>query len=197
MALGNPFDEGGELLVPNIYGCPLPVPEISHLFAESEREIIFHAMDLDLDPLDPINHLPPSTPSGCSDVFAPFEEWIQILVPEGLNVEEDANDLPCLQFTEQYEEGQMMAMTRQLTLDPSVHPGAVSPAQSSSDISEINVGGHKQKLLWGENGLLGLKEDVPSSGARSKPGLIRGMTKKLKHQLAEFVSVDSSHLHVK
>ncbi|KAJ5371030.1 uncharacterized protein N7496_007122 [Penicillium cataractarum] len=188
MALENPFDIGGELLVPNIYGCPLPVSGMSDLFDESEHEIVFHAMDLDLDPLDPINHLPPPpSPSGCSDVFAPFEEWIQTLIPEGLNVEDDVDDLPCLQLTEHVEEGQMVAMTRQLTLDPSVDSGAASPAQSTSDLSEINVGGHKQKLLWGESGLLGLKEDVPSSGARGKPGLIRGMTKKLKHQLAEFV----------
>jgi hypothetical protein len=155
-----------------------------------EREIIFHAMDL--DPLIPNEHLSPLDPS--------FEEWLETLVPKALNVA-NKNGL-FHQLPQQYEEDEIDPYERAeptedvpnigtLTLDSA----AVSPCQSVSDLSENNVGSHKQKLLWGKNGLLGLKEDVPSDGARRKSGLIRTMTKKLKHQLNDMVS-SSLYLHI-
>jgi hypothetical protein len=190
LALGNPFDNmaSDEYFARSLSHHPDSViSDKTDIF--DEREIVFHAMDLNLDPLDIVNSLEcfpvgAPTPSGSSDIFAPFEEWIKTLVPDGLNV---VGDMPYVQF-EQADEDRMMTMTRQLSLGTQGHSGASSPSHSTSDISRINAGGHKQKLLWGKNGLLGMKEDIPSSSVRPKSGLIRGMTKKLKHQLADFVS---------
>ncbi|CEJ58390.1 hypothetical protein PMG11_07047 [Penicillium brasilianum] len=187
LALGNPFDNmaSDEYFARSLFHPSGPVmSDNTDIF--DEREIVFHAMDLDMNPLDIVNPLksfPPPTPSGSSDIFAPFEEWIKTLVPDGLNV---VGDMPCVPF-EQAEEDRMMTMARQLSLGTRSHSGASSPSQSTSSISGINAGGHKQKLLWGKDGLLGLKEDISPSNVRPKSGLIRGMTKKLKHQLADFV----------
>ncbi|KAF3384566.1 hypothetical protein F1880_002795 [Penicillium rolfsii] len=151
-----------------------------------ESKIIFHAKEL--DPCDPFDHL------GYDMIVGPrntaFEKWLETMMPKALNVNKSGmfHQLP-----QPCEENSIAPYER---AEPTDHPdidtlplnsATASPCQSVSDLSETKVGGHKQKLLWGENGLLGLKEDVPSGGICRKSGLIRTMTKKLKNQLTEIV----------
>lgn len=194
MALGNPFDDMAidrslELSIFGQSGSEVSIdPPLS-----DEREIKFHAIDLD--------------PVGCSE-----EEWLDSLIPSGLSMV-DKNDLIRLLLPQQHGGNETVLglvsptqVTRYERAEPTEdvpnidsltieNSAAVSPCQSTSDLSESDFRGRKQKLLWGENGLLGLPEDVASRGAPRKSGLIRGMTKKLKHQLAEIVSI-SPHLPI-
>lgn len=149
---------------------------------------------MDLEPVDTHYH---------NETFGldeSFEKWLETMMPKALNVVNKSgpfNQLPrcdeqdAIALYERAEPAEDYPNIDALTLNSA----AVSPCQSLSDLSEINVGGHKQKILWGKNGLLGLKEDVPSGGARRKSGLIRTMTKKLKNQLTEMVS-GAPHLHI-
>lgn len=159
-----------------------------HNLAE-ERDIIFHAMDLD--------------PHNDEETFGPldntFEKWLETMMPKALNVVNKSNLLHQIPqaYADEIAQYERAEPTKDLpNIDAlTLNSTSVSPCQSVSDFSETNVGGHKQKLLWGENGLLGLKENVPSVGARRKSELIRTMTKKLKNQLTEMVS-SVPHLHI-
>lgn len=154
---------------------------------------------MDLDPHNPFDPLDHDETFGPQDTS--FEEGLESMMPKALNVVNKSGLFR--QLPQQNEENEITPYER---AEPTVgcpntdalilNSATASPCQSVSDLSEIMAGGHKQKLLWGENGLLGLKEDVPSVGARRKSGLIRTMTKKLKNQLTEMVS-STPHLHIK
>lgn len=155
----------------------------------------------DLDTLDTFKPLSPLVP--------PTDEWLKALVPKSLNVvgtrdlfrlrlSQLGNEngivrqglgMPWISATPKPAEPIEEVVNKFDTLSLGV--AAVSPCSSASDLSETPV--RKTKLLWGQNGLLGLKEEAPSTGARRKSGLIRTMTKKLKHQFSEIVSY-SLHL---
>ena len=144
----------------------------------------------------------PDTSKPLSPLFPPTDEWLKALMPNGLNVvvkrdlfhlllpqlgNENGRQglgMPWISATPKPVEPieEVVDKIDTLTLDPA----AVSPRSSTSDLSETPV--RKTKLLWGENGLLGVKEGASSTGARRKSGLIRTMTKKLKHQLSGIVS---------
>lgn len=158
---------------------------------------------LDLDTTDTFKPLSPLIP--------PTDEWLKVLVPKGLNVV-DTRDLFRLLLPQLGNEngivhqglGMPWVSATSKPAEPieevvnnigtlTLGPAAASPGSSTSDLSETPV--RKAKLLWGQSGLLGLKEEAPSTDARRKSGLIRTMTKKLKHQLSEIVS-DSLHLYI-
>ena len=200
MALGNPFDEAAidTSLELSIFGQSVSELSIDTPLSD-EHEFKFHAVDL--EPVDTFENV------GCSE-----EEWLDSLIPSGLSMLDKA-ELIRLLLPQQHGGNETVLglvspvqVARYERAEPTEdvlnidsltlkNSAAISPCQSTSDLSETDFRGRKQKLLWGENGLLGVPEDITSRADPRKSGLIRGMTKKLKHQLAEIVST-SPHLPI-
>ncbi|KAJ5159815.1 uncharacterized protein N7482_006819 [Penicillium canariense] len=73
-----------------------------------------------------------------------------------------------------------------------------SDSGSDSDSSKLHPEPHKQKILWGETGLLGIEQGIPTpKSAQSKSGLIRDLGKRLKNQLAEIVEESNKSIKIK
>ncbi|KAJ5488806.1 hypothetical protein N7539_003696 [Penicillium diatomitis] len=149
---------------------------------------------------------PECASSASSAIQDDDNEWRELLYPEGLNVP-SKQDLPLGRLSRPRGEADealseavsppsQASFTSTLAdSDGFTEPVAVPPPQLSSVKTEIDDRVPKHKVLWGENGLLGLKEEELSPKGRPASRLLGGLKKKLKQQLAEFVS-DSSYPHL-
>ncbi|KAF7714667.1 Uncharacterized protein PECH_008303 [Penicillium ucsense] len=149
---------------------------------------------------------PECASSASSAIQDDDHEGRELLYPEGLNVP-SKQDLPLGRLSRPRGEAdealseavsppsQASFTSTSADSDGFTEPATVPPPQLSSVKTELDDRVPKHKVLWGENGLLGLKEEELSPKARPASRLMGGLKKKLKQQLAEFV--DEPHFGLK